>query len=127
MNKPASLGDQELTLLRYVTDHSPTTVREVADKFGETHGLARTTILTMMERLRKKGYLVRVKDGGSFQYQPVVAKTELLQTLVHDFVQKSLGGSLSPFVAYLTEAQGLSEREIADLRELVGARDAEGK
>ena len=126
MNKPASLGDQELTLLRYVTDNAPATVREVADKFGETHGLARTTILTMMERLRKKGYLVRVKDGGSFQYQPVVAKTELMQNLVHDFVQKSLGGSLSPFVAYLTEAKGLSEREMADLRALVGTRDGEG-
>ena len=81
----------------------------------------------MMERLRKKGYLVRVKDGGSFQYQPVVAKTELMQNLVHDFVQKSLGGSLSPFVAYLTEAKGLSEHELAELRALVGARDAEGK
>ncbi len=127
MNKPASLGDQELTLLRYVTDHAPATVREVADKFGETHGLARTTILTMMERLRKKGYLVRLKDGGSFQYEPVVAKTELMQNLVHDFVQKSLGGSLSPFVAYLTEAKGLSEREMADLRALVGTQDGEGK
>jgi len=124
MNKLASLGDQELSLLRYVTDHSPITVREVADRFGEEQGLARTTILTMMERLRKKNYLVRVKDAGSFQYRPVVAKTELMHTLVQDFVEKSLGGSLSPFVAYLTEAKGLTERELTELRKLIEVKDA---
>ena len=126
-NKPVSLGDQELTLLRYVTDHAPVTVREAAAKFGEPHGLARTTILTMMERLRSKGYLTRGKDAGAFEYVPVVAKKELMQGLVHDFVEKSLGGSLSPFVAYLTEAQGLSERELADLRRLLDTKDAERK
>ena len=125
MNKPVSLGDQELSLLRYVTDHAPITVREVAAKFGETHGLARTTILTMMERLRGKGFLTRFKDSGAFQYSPVVAKTELLQNLVHDFVEKSLGGSLSPFVAYLTSAQGLSERELSELRQLLEMKEAE--
>ncbi len=67
MNKPPTLGDQELSLLRYVTDHAPITVREVAEQFGETHGLARTTILTMMERLRKKNFLTRRKDGGAFR------------------------------------------------------------
>ncbi len=60
----------------------------------------------MMERLRKKNYLTRRKDGGAFQYLPVVAKTELMQTLVQDFVEKTLGGSLSPFVAYLTNPKG---------------------
>ncbi len=125
MNKPASLGDQELSLLRYVTDHAPITVREVADQFGETQGLARTTILTMMERLRKKNYLTRRKDQGAFQYLPVVAKGELMQNLVQDFVEKTLGGSLSPFVAYLTDAKGLSEREMAELRKLVETKDAE--
>ncbi len=118
MNKPQTLGDQELALLRYVTDHAPVTVREAAAQFGEPHGLARTTILTMMERLRVKNYLSRSKDGGAFQYQPVVAKTELMQSLVKEFVEKSLGGSLSPFVAFLTDAK-LSEREISELRKLV--------
>ncbi len=125
MNKPPTLGDQELSLLRYVTDHAPVTVRTVAEQFGETHGLARTTILTMMERLRKKNYLIRRKDSGAFEYVPVVAKTELMHTLVHDFVEKTLGGSLSPFVAYLTEAKGLSDRELAELRNLIETQESE--
>ena len=117
--KPTGLGEQELEVLRFVTDHAPTSVREVAQAFGEPRGLARTTILTMMERLRKKGFLTRRKADGSFAYSPALAKTELMQNLVQDFVEKTLGGSLTPFVAYLSEARNLNDTQIAELRRLV--------
>jgi predicted transcriptional regulator len=106
-------------VLRYVTDHAPISVREVAAQWGEPRGLARTTVLTMMERLRNKGHLTRTKRDGAFQYAPAVGKQELMQTLVQDFVQKTLGGSVAPFVAYLADAKDLSPVEIAELRRLV--------
>lgn len=117
--KNAPLGSQELELLRFVGDHAPISVRDVATQYGEPRQLARTTILTVMERLRKKNYLTRRKDGGSFQYSPAQSKPLLLQTLVGDFVEKTLGGSLSPFVAYLADAPGVSDAEVAELRRLV--------
>ncbi|MBC7805291.1 MAG: BlaI/MecI/CopY family transcriptional regulator [Akkermansiaceae bacterium] len=118
----ATLGDQELEVLRFVAHRAPVTVREVADEWGTPRGRARTTILTMMERLRKKGYLVREgADGeGSFRYSSAVAPQAVLHNLVRDFVQKTLGGSLSPFVAYLADTpDGLSETEVAELKKLV--------
>src|SRR5258707_353303 len=54
--RKASLGEQELELLRYVTEHAPVTVAEVMEGYGKQTGLARSTIKTMMERLHKKGY-----------------------------------------------------------------------
>jgi predicted transcriptional regulator len=120
MGKQTGVGDQELEVLRYITDHAPVTVREVAEDFGEKHGLARTTILTMMERLRKKGHLVRRKPGSSFEYLPAVSKQDLMRGLVQEFVEKTLGGSLTPFVAYLTDKSGLSDAEFSDLTRLVG-------
>ena len=119
MMKPPQLGKQELEVLRYVTDHAPISVRAVAEQFGEPRGLARTTILTMMERLRLKNFLTRHKDGGSFQYAPAVPKSDLMRGLVRDFVEKTLGGSLSPFVAYLSDTKNLSEDERNELRRLV--------
>jgi predicted transcriptional regulator len=118
MKKPP-VGQQELEVLRYVADNAPVSVRHVAEQFGEPHGLARTTILTMMERLRKKGFLTRRKGGGVFEYAPAQAKTEILHDLVQNFVERTLGGSVTPFVAYLAEAKGLSEDEIAELKKLV--------
>lgn len=125
MMKPTLLGEQELEVLRYIADHTPATVREVAQHWGEPRGLARTTILTMMERLRKKNFLLRTKNADdAFAYAPAVPKTELMQSLVQDFVQKTLGGSLSPFVAYLADAKDLSTTEMDALRRLVQDLDA---
>lgn len=118
MMKPPNLGEQELEVLRYVTDHAPITVREVAEQFGEPRGLARTTILTVMERLRKKEFLNRVRTAGAFRYSPAIAKQDLMQNLVHDFVQRTLGGSLSPFVAYLADSGRLSDTELSDLKRI---------
>jgi predicted transcriptional regulator len=124
MMKPPPIGDQELAVLQFVTDHgTPVTVREVTQEWGERRDppLARTTILTMMERLRKKNLLVRAKspDGSTFQYSPSLEKSVLMRGLVQDFVDKTLGGSVSPFVAYLADARDLSRTEIEELRRLV--------
>ena len=123
MMKPPNLGEQELEVLRYVTDHAPITVREVAEQFGEPRGLARTTILTVMERLRKKEFLHRLRTAGSFQYSPAIAKQDLMQNLVHDFVQRTLGGSLSPFMAYLADSGKLSAAELSDLKRIAESID----
>jgi predicted transcriptional regulator len=114
-----SLGDHELALLRYVSENGPLTVGETAKAYGAPLGLARTTILTMMERLRTKGYLARQKENGVFQYSLRIDHDDLLTRIVGDFVQKSLGGSLSPFVSYLVDSGRLSQKEIGELRKMV--------
>jgi len=117
--KEQKVGRAELEILHFVQDHHPVSVRDVADYFAETHGHVRTTILNVMERLRKKGFLTRRKSGGVFQYQPCVGKADLLRSLVGDFVEKTLGGSLSPFVAYLSRDAKLSGKELDELKQVV--------
>ena len=128
MGKNLPLGDQEADLLRYVSDRAPISVRDVANDWGTDHGLARTTVLTMMERLRKKGFLNREKGeaGGVLRYSPAQAKTDLLRSLIQDFVQNRLGGSVTPFVAYLAESSDLNESEVAQLRQLVESLENDG-
>ncbi|HEY2838574.1 MAG TPA: BlaI/MecI/CopY family transcriptional regulator [Pirellulales bacterium] len=113
------LGHLELDVLQYVGDHHPITVREVATYFAETSGQARTTLLTVMERLRAKGYLTRRKVNGVHRYTPTVSKPELLRRLVGDFVDDVLGGSVSPFFAYLSKSSLLSADEAKKLERLL--------
>ena len=117
--KEQKVGRAELEILHFVQDHRPVSVRDVADHFAETRGHVRTTILNVMERLRKKGFLTRKKTGGIYQYEPRVGKAELLRSLVSDFVEKTLGGSLSPFVAYLSRDARLSDKELSELKQVV--------
>src|SRR5436190_3073517 len=115
MEKPP-LGEQELEVWRYVTEHAPVSVRDVAARFAEERGLARTTILTVMERLRKKGYLTRKHQAGVYLYSPRVPPGEVVHGLVRQFVEKTLAGSVSPLVAYLARTRQLSEQELAELQ-----------
>lgn len=119
MSDKPNIGRAEMDILHYVTEHHPVTVREVADHISETKGHVRTTVLNIMERLRKKGYLRRRKREGIFEYSPTLPRTDLLRNLVRDFVNKTLGGSVSPFVAYLAEEGELSDEEIANLKRVV--------
>jgi len=114
-----SIGDQELALLRFVSDAGRATVAQAVEGFGQPRGLARSTVLTMMERLRKKGHLGRRRVDGVFHYEPRTAPGAALQHAVSTFVDRTLGGSISPFVAYVAEREGLSNAEIEELESLL--------
>ncbi len=119
------LGEQELEVWRYIAEHAPISSRDVAARFAEERGLARTTILTVMERLRKKGYLTRRRREGVFHYSPRAPAAEVVQGLVRQFVEKTLAGSVSPLVAYLGQARKLSDQELVELQQLVDELKAE--
>jgi predicted transcriptional regulator len=122
-----SLGEQELALLRYITESAPVTVGEVAAGFGEPGGLARSTVETVMERLRKKGYLTRSQQEGVFRYTPTVTPQELMNGLVKQFIERTLDGSLLPFVAYFSQQNRLSSTEMAELERLVEKLQSPGE
>lgn len=117
MERP-SLGDQELAVLRFIAEHAPVPGRDVVEKFAGEQELARTTVLTKIERLRKKGYLTRKRRNGIFYYSPGVPQAEVLRGVVGDFIEKTLGGSVSPVVAYLLDTRRLSPEELASLEQL---------
>jgi predicted transcriptional regulator len=117
--KRSNLGQAEWEILRYVIEHHPVTVREVADYAAETRGQARTTILTVMERLRKKGFLTRRKLGGVYQYSPKVPVSDILQGFIKHFVENTLQGAMSPFFAYLSKTADVSDKELDELKQLV--------
>jgi predicted transcriptional regulator len=121
----SSLGQLELEVLQFVSENPPLTVRDVVANYGEPRGLARTTILTVMERLRKKGFLERKKIGGSYAYSPGREQAEVMQGIVKNFVERTLGGSLQPFIAYLAKSRGLTDDEIEGLNKIVDRLETE--
>jgi predicted transcriptional regulator len=123
----AAVGEQELALLRHIAEAGPMTVGQAAEGYGTRNGLARSTVLTVMERLRKKGYLTRKRTDGVFQYASRASAEELLKGVVGSFVDKSLDGSLSPFVAYLADAGEVSDDDLEQLEALVAKLQSQRK
>lgn len=120
--QPEALGQVQLEVLQFIADHHPIRVADVAEHFASK---ARTTILTVMEKLREKGYLTRKKRDGAFHYSPRLAASDVMAGVVHRFIEESLGGSVTPFIAYLADSRGLTDGELAKLKSLV--RDLESR
>ena len=118
-----SLGEQETEILRYISGHEGICVRDVADHFEKSKGLARTTIMTVMERLRTKGFLARDKVDGIFKYSAKIETETVMKGKVSEFIQKTLGGSVTPLINHFAGTKGLSESEIEKLRAIVAEFD----
>ena len=119
MLRKRTIGDQEMLLLQHVAESKSATVGEVATAFGEPRGLARSTVLTMMERLREKGYLGRRRVEGVFRYSTTSGPVEVMRGAVENFIETKLQGSVSPFVAWMSERGEVSDSELAELEQLV--------
>lgn len=123
-----TIGDQELALLQYIAEQGDASVGEVAAAFGESRGLARSTVLTMMERLRAKTYLQRKQvDGGVYRYSTTARQDDVVNRAVGSFVEKTLQGSVSPFVAWMSQRAEVSDNELAELEALVATLQSKRK
>ncbi|HJN15685.1 MAG TPA: BlaI/MecI/CopY family transcriptional regulator [Armatimonadota bacterium] len=129
MPRRPAISALELDVLRFITDHDSASVGEAAKHFAVTRGHARSTVVTVMDRLRKKGHLTRKKVDGVYRYSARVGKGELLHALVHDFVQGALGGSVSPFVAYLSQRSEMADADVEELERFLAElrRQREGE
>jgi predicted transcriptional regulator len=119
MPKPPPAGEQELALLRFLAERGSATVGEASDLFAAPRGLARSTVLTMMERLRRKGHLNRRLVDGVYRYQARLSLSQLRHALVDRFVKGNLDGSVAPFAAYLNDAADISDEELRQLKDVV--------
>ncbi len=119
MRPKTSVGQKELAVIRFVGEKQPVEGAVIARELGESTGKARTTILTMIERLRQKGLIKRCKVQGRFQYSLKPAADRLQDELVDEFVAKTLGGSTLPFLSYLVRQTKLSDEEFAELQRIV--------
>lgn len=115
----ATLGRAELELLQFIDGNPGISVGDAASQFGTPRGLARTTVMTMMQRLVTKGFLKRRQVKSVYRYSIKVPAARAVAELVSEFVRGVLGGSVSPMVAYLSESQDLTDDEVRELRKLV--------
>lgn len=79
-----ALGELEDRIMRILWRRGePATVREVHETLAKDRDLAYTTVMTVMERLWRKGLLRREPKGRAFQYSPAESEAEYTAGLMH--------------------------------------------
>lgn len=75
--------------------------REVRSHLAHTRPLAYTTVMTVLDRLARKGGVGRRKVGRSFLYYPTQDRETLRQRAVRQVVESLFDGSVNALTAYL--------------------------
>jgi len=103
-------------------------VRDLTPDFPE---IAYTTLMTTLDRLHRKGVLLRTKQGRAFFYQPRLSRAEFESARAGAALRVALEGSgaaLAPLLSSFVDAVGSRDRAMLDeLATLVRSRLAEMK
>ncbi|MFZ3217878.1 MAG: BlaI/MecI/CopY family transcriptional regulator [Candidatus Acidiferrales bacterium] len=77
------------------------TVREIRDRLAERRPRAYTTIMTIMDRLARKGVVERRKVGRAYVYFPNLSADEARTHALGQVVENFFGGSKEALIAQL--------------------------
>jgi predicted transcriptional regulator len=99
----------------------PVRVRQVRDDLAPHRPLAYTTVMTVLDNLHRKGWVLRELEGKAYVYWPARSREEAAARALRD-VLDSTG---DPEGVLLHFARTASARELAVLQEAIADRTAE--
>ena len=119
MGQRAPVSDAELEVLKVLWAVGPATVRDVVTELKkQRRRLAYNTVLTLLTRLRDKGYVAADRTDTAHQFHPIVTREALLGSSLSALADRVCDGTASPLVHALVRGH-LSHQELAELRQLL--------
>ncbi len=104
-----SLGALEIEIMKVLWKRGEATGKEVWEEVSTTWSAALTTVLTVMERLSKKGLIEKTKDKGPFIYSPLLTAEdftkEAAKNMLKDYMTVSSTSLINSFVDIITEME----------------------
>lgn len=117
-NLSEKISESELEVMRVLWEAGDALpITEIRQLLQERKGWEATTIKTLVQRLVAKGVLEQEKRKV-FYYRPRVSEEEYNDWAVSGLVHRLFRGSAKALVATLVKSDGLSDADIAELREL---------
>jgi len=109
-----ALGDLEAEVMRRIWARGgAVTVRAILGDLEQERPIAYTTVMTVMDNLRRKGWLSRRPEGRAYRYQPLVSGEEYSAGLMRQALAASSDrpAVLMQFIGELSaeEADALEE------------------
>lgn len=93
----------ELECLKVLWTLGEANVKDVRQALTADRSLAYTTVMTVLDRLARKGGVARRKVGRAFVYIPVLSRAVLRRLAVQDLVDRYFDGSQAALIELLKE------------------------
>lgn len=101
------------------------TVAEIWQEISKTREVARTTVLNLVDRLERRGWVKRRKTRGVNRFVATASREETETLLADDFVDDFFGGSASELVMNLLGSKRFKPEEIQRLQQMLASQRPE--
>jgi predicted transcriptional regulator len=118
------LGDLQKTVMEIVWTLGEASVNQVKTKLARRK-LAYTTVLSVMQKLDKAGWLTHREEGRAYVYRPVVTRAEAGRSSLRHFIDRVCGGDPIAMFQHLLDDQELSAEDLTELRKMIDKRRKE--
>ena len=127
MDKPSldHLGELQRAVMEVVWRRGEASVHDVLKELGRRKKLAYTTVLTVMQKLEKAGWLTHRAEGKSYIYLPTASREEAGAGSVRGFVKRVFEGDAVAMFQHLIRESELSDAELGELRAMIDERRKE--
>ncbi|GAB3116517.1 BlaI/MecI/CopY family transcriptional regulator [Streptomyces calidiresistens] len=106
----------------------PVTVREVLEDLRKERPIAYTTVMTVLDKLHRKGWVRRERDGRAYRYEAVSTRAAYAAALMNDAWSRSdnPAAALVAFFGMMSPAQTEALRDALRVVDVGGAGGAAG-
>jgi BlaI family penicillinase repressor len=94
----------ELLCLKALWSLNEGNVKDVQQIVAQSRPLAYTTIMTVLDRLVRKGKITRRKVGRAFVYYPQASRDSMRRAAIRELLEGFFDGSAEQLVMFLREA-----------------------
>lgn len=116
MEKLQKLPDAEFEVMKVVWGNEPPiTTNLMMDQLGNSKGWKAQTVVTLLQRLVKRGYLSKELRGREGLYYPLINQDEYLQFETDNFVKQYHDNSLLALVSTLFKDKNLTDKDISEI------------
>jgi BlaI family transcriptional regulator, penicillinase repressor len=91
----------ELVCLTALWSLGQGSVKDVRQAVAESHPLAYTTVMTVLDRLARRGLITRTKVARAFVYSPAVSRDRLRRLALQEFLDSYFESSREELLRFL--------------------------
>ena len=120
-----SLGQLQRAVMEVVWRLGQASVHDVLQQLGHRRKLAYTTVLTVMQKLEKAGWLEHHNEGKSYIYTPARSRDEAGAGSVRGFLKRVFEGDAVAMFQHLIRESNLSDEDLGALRAMIDEKRKE--
>lgn len=118
--KNISLTNAEWSVMESLWESAPKTVMQVAAYLRERVGWAKSTSITVLGRMEKKGLVTSASGGKAKLYYPNVDREDAVTQETKSFIDRVYGGSVGIMMNAMVNRNELTRDDIKEFFEILG-------